>query len=585
MEKKHLLLALVILSGYLLLKKSTKKKQQCIIVCGLVVLLFFINKNKTLDNIKNNIKNNYIISVIVGKAKDIYNGAKGVYLDIYNDRIKALFVGTKKGILDKLLVYSKKDNAMIDIANRTNICSTNETYGCIAIDLDKDGYTDLIVARDDGVTLYKNIKGTGQFKPIKLLVKSSTNTNQTKPIGLLLSNKNEKQVLHTSNYNDIKNNKNSKMFNFMLANNGNHKLLSVTDHILSNHLQKQYDMEHFNPIKVDVDKNGSEDNLYLDINGPVEVKNEKVDNFFGVDLPCNDEFIGSQVVVKAGDKMFNDTFNGYLLKFNIGDIPIVDDVQITTPNNKKYTCHKKVANSIFTIIPSKNVVSYYSGNRSGNSADWKSPSCVHKLDYISHNNLNTNYSMETKLTNNSRKSIVNLMDHQPGQYSPTFKASYDKGARGYNYYKIDVNQYKAPINVGDKPKWKNQTCLANLEYKKLNNLNTNYSLGHDLPKEKKKIMANLLLPPTKSNNPNKLNKITYKDNERGGSFKHVCQHNCVLNRDYVRHNNQNKNYGHGITKYTTKNKQPLNQKINLIKPPDKTNTYLVSYYSMNRVQN
>ena len=37
------------------------------------------------------------------------------YLDIYNDGTKSLFIPTKKGIPDKLLVQSNKNNQIVDI--------------------------------------------------------------------------------------------------------------------------------------------------------------------------------------------------------------------------------------------------------------------------------------------------------------------------------------------------------------------------------------------------------------------------------------------------------------------------------------
>ena len=542
------------------LPNSNKALYQYIILIG---ILLFIYNMKNSD-----VKNNYVLSVIADNTKDLYENTKGVLLDIYNDGKKTLFIPAKKGLRDKLLVFSKKMKSLVNIADKTTLSSLNKTYGCISIDLDKDGYSDLIVSRDDGVTLYKNIKGTGQFKSIKLL---GGFVDGKKPIGLILSDNGN--ILHTSDYKFIKNNSNSEMYNIFVDNKGNHKLLNITNQNLSNHLQQKNPIpynpdqnikyfEQFNPVK----------NNILDINGPVNIKNNKIINYFGVDLPNNNEFIGSKVIVKSGDKILNQVFNGYLIKFNL-DNPIIDSVHIITPNNKKYSGYKKNINSVFTIIPLKNInekehkiVSYYLGDRSGKETNINTNSCVHKLDYRPLNNLDNNYGLNVK----SRRPIISLMNHTPEQYSETYMASYDMGARGQNYYNVDVNQYKAPIYIGKSTnEWKNQPCIKNLEYKKLNNIDTNYGINTGKSNKGEKI--NLLLPPT-----NYSDKISYVNNKRGGT-NFTQKNDCVLNKIYNKHNNivDNNNI--------IENKK--SNKINLIKPPNKTNQYSVSYHSMNRVQN
>ena len=162
------------------------------------------------------------------------------------------------------------------------------------------------------------------------------------------------------------------------------------------------------------------------------------------------------------------------------------------------------------------------------------------------------------------------MNHTPEQYSETYMASYDMGARGQNYYNVDVNQYKAPIYIGKSTnEWKNQPCIKNLEYKKLNNIDTNYGINTGKSNKGEKI--NLLLPPI-----NYSDKISYVNNKRGGT-NFTQKNDCVLNKIYNKHNNivDNNNI--------IENKK--SNKINLIKPPNKTNKYSVSYHSMNRVQN
>lgn len=504
MEKKQLLLIFIIISLYYLLKKSDKEMHKYIIIC--VLLLSFLIYKSLDDKINpeqvlNNIKKNYIVSVIVGKVKDTFNSIKGAYLDIYNNGIKTLFVPTEKGKSDKLLVKSKKDNKLIDVADKTGLSSKNHTHGCISLDLDKDGYSDLLVARDDGVTLYKNIKGTGQFKAIKLL-----ENNENKSIGLLLSDlSNKKQVLHTSDFENLKENKDSKMINLNLSSDGDSKLLSVTNNDILNHMELKnqpnayhpdHNIKYFEDIKDLNEHFSSSKDKTLQLVGPVEIKNNNYDE-----------------------------------------------------------------------------------------VDWQLKSCIKNLEYKRLNNLDRNYSLGSKLTEKNRRSVVNLMKLE--DYSPSFIANYNEGARGSNYYKVDVNAFKAPINIGNKLNdWKNNTCVNNLEYKKSNNINTNYSLGNNFPKGEKKNVTNLLLSPD-----NFSDKISYNENKRGNNkVSNLNDTSCVLNRDYTPQNNKNKNYLHNLTKYalTTDNEKLLNKKlnktVNLIKHPNKTNLNSVSYHSMNRLQ-
>jgi hypothetical protein len=78
-----------------------------------------------------------------------------------------LFIPTGSDRLDKLMVKNN-ENKFVDIADKTNITSLNNTIGCISLDLNNDGYDDLITMRDNSTILYKNNKN-GKFTPVKLL--------------------------------------------------------------------------------------------------------------------------------------------------------------------------------------------------------------------------------------------------------------------------------------------------------------------------------------------------------------------------------------------------------------------------------
>lgn len=145
-------------------------------------------------NMYNQVRYGYIVSMIFMKDNEIY----GDYIHRYKSKAtntwfyssgtpiiidgnEAIFVTGAQGQDDALLLYDKDENRMRNIIEGTGLSSKKATYGAVSIDLDKDGYVDLIVAREDGVTLYKNNKGI--FKPIKIMDKQAGFT----PIGLAVS--------------------------------------------------------------------------------------------------------------------------------------------------------------------------------------------------------------------------------------------------------------------------------------------------------------------------------------------------------------------------------------------------------------
>jgi hypothetical protein len=79
--------------------------------------------------------------------------------------LNAMFVGTGRGVNDKLMV--EKNGEWFDIIDQTNLGCTLATYSAGAADVNNDGLSDLVVVREDGVTLYLNL-GKGQFEKRKI---------------------------------------------------------------------------------------------------------------------------------------------------------------------------------------------------------------------------------------------------------------------------------------------------------------------------------------------------------------------------------------------------------------------------------
>jgi len=90
----------------------------------------------------------------------------GAVIDIDNDGKHEIFVGGSKGQGDALFSY--RDGRLVDIISNTGLSSDEATYGVISLDVDNDGYVDLIVARGDGLFIYFNKHGEFVKKEVKL---------------------------------------------------------------------------------------------------------------------------------------------------------------------------------------------------------------------------------------------------------------------------------------------------------------------------------------------------------------------------------------------------------------------------------
>lgn len=93
-----------------------------------------------------------------------FSGAAAI--DIDGDGRDEIFVGGGEGQNDWLLAY--RDGKLVDIAAKSGVSSRAATHGATAIDLDRDGDTDLAVARNDGVYLLLNEGGTFSSRKLPL---------------------------------------------------------------------------------------------------------------------------------------------------------------------------------------------------------------------------------------------------------------------------------------------------------------------------------------------------------------------------------------------------------------------------------
>lgn len=96
-------------------------------------------------------------------------------LDLDDDGREEIFVGGGAGQPDALL--GLQDGRLVDRIAGSGLSPQgvkSATYGSCAIDLDQDGDVDLVVARNDGLTLYVN--GDGAFQPRHLPVELPANS-------------------------------------------------------------------------------------------------------------------------------------------------------------------------------------------------------------------------------------------------------------------------------------------------------------------------------------------------------------------------------------------------------------------------
>lgn len=87
-------------------------------------------------------------------------------IDINGDGSFEIFVGGGEGQRDALLSYC--NGQLVNIEHGTGLSNDSATYGSTAIDMDADGDTDLLVARENGVYLYLIDGGQFQERPIHL---------------------------------------------------------------------------------------------------------------------------------------------------------------------------------------------------------------------------------------------------------------------------------------------------------------------------------------------------------------------------------------------------------------------------------
>lgn len=200
-------------------------------------------------------------------------------IDVDGDGKYEVFVGGTQGKLDALLSHvggklvNREPGTGLSISGAT-------TYGATAIDMDGDGRTDLVVARNDGVYIYLN-KGQRHFEGRKIPLNlpphsvpfqvAVADIDHDGHPDLYVSNFVEFPSFRTATYNDPSHAK----LNILLRNNGDMTFTDITAASGTGGTQNT-----FCSIFVDLDNDGWQDLVVANNTGEVEIFRNRHDLTF-----------------------------------------------------------------------------------------------------------------------------------------------------------------------------------------------------------------------------------------------------------------------------------------------------------------
>jgi len=157
-----------------MLKKIIKTIGVLVLLLVVLILGFFWNDA---------VSNKYEISIEDSKIPKFqtvalnfnhqYNGdaslpiAPSALIDIDNDNIDEVFFGG--GMHQEDAIFAYRDNKFVNISSEVNLPKKGlqvTTVGAVSADFDNNGFTDIIVGREDGLTIYYNFNGKFTAKKI-----------------------------------------------------------------------------------------------------------------------------------------------------------------------------------------------------------------------------------------------------------------------------------------------------------------------------------------------------------------------------------------------------------------------------------
>lgn len=319
------LIALILVIIYVWNKDTVWYKKLALILLPILVTHFYLRmKHAPIP------RYHYFLSVL-GADKPIETGfrhqrASGTWpfpgsavLNHGNNNL--IFIGGGRNQNDSLLIYD--NGKFVDIIQKTNLSSQQATYSAVSFDMDKNGFDDLIVGRDDGVYLYKNLSNNDnlKFEKIKIM-----DVKDKVPVALSVSdyNKDGKPDIYVSNFMPMTKYRGS-MFNdpthmrenTLLRNEssgGNFKFVDVTAE--TNAGGK---FNTFTSVFVDLNNDTWPDLVLAHDSGEIEVLENRRGNHFTASMPFDQK--GNWMGIGVGD--IDNDMDQDLFLTNIGsDVPI-----------------------------------------------------------------------------------------------------------------------------------------------------------------------------------------------------------------------------------------------------------------------
>ncbi|WP_075341856.1 CRTAC1 family protein [Tenacibaculum agarivorans] len=149
--------------------KKVLKLIALVLIVGVVFILGFFWRDANADKYDNSIADEKIpvFEKIPLDFQHQYNNEKSLpiapsaLIDIDNDNIDEVFFGGGMGQDDA--IYAFKNNAFVKISDQVSLPKKElnaTTIGVVSADFDNNGFTDLIISREDGLTIYYNSNGT-----------------------------------------------------------------------------------------------------------------------------------------------------------------------------------------------------------------------------------------------------------------------------------------------------------------------------------------------------------------------------------------------------------------------------------------
>lgn len=277
--------------------------------------------------------------------KDYHPFSGATVLDYDNNGTLDIFIGGGNNQNDALFTY--KNGQFTNVIANTGLSSPNPTYGTTSIDIDNNGYSDIITARDNGITLYLNNNGTFTPQNITLSLKenevplsvAASDIDNDGDADLYVSVFISKQAFKSATFNDPHHAKK----NILLRNEGNLNFKDITNSSNTAGLQNT-----FYSSFTDLNNDGFEDLIIAQNTGQVEIyKNNRNQTFSKVNF---DSGYGFWMGLAIGD--YDNDNDPDLFFSNLGNsIPSLlttGDLTDSQPHNPEWLLLRNDGNFNFT---------------------------------------------------------------------------------------------------------------------------------------------------------------------------------------------------------------------------------------------